>query len=92
MHRIVSIERQSDKSLSFTTKGDALLQEDVPINGDHILGKAFYAEKNLPVLGPLSFNLGSILSLGLYKVYGLLFKIKCKARKYLNLVFTSSAK
>jgi signal peptidase I len=89
MHRIVTKSKLPDNSLLLSTKGDALQQKDEPINGGHILGKAFHVEKNLPVLGPLSFNLDSILSLGLYKTYGLLFNIKCKARKYLNLVFTS---
>jgi hypothetical protein len=55
------------------------------------MGKAFYVEKSLPLLGPFSFNLDSILSSGLYRIYGLLFSLKCKTRNYLKLVFPSPA-
>ena len=92
MHRITSKEITPDSCLLFTTKGDAHQQEDLQISGNQILGKAFHVEKKLPLLGPFSLNLDSILSSGLYRIYGLIFSLKCKTRRYLKLVFTSSAK
>ena len=91
MHRIISKAKLPDESLLLTTKGDALLQEDMPISVDQILGKAFNVEKKLPLIGPLSFSLDSILSSVLYRIYGLLFSLKCKTRNYLKLVLTSPA-
>jgi len=91
MHRIISIRLQPDNRLLLTTKGDALLQKDEPINEDQVLGKAFYVEKSLPLLGPFSFNLDSILSSGLYRIYAILFSLKCKTRRYLKLFFPSTA-
>ena len=89
MHRIVSKTIQPDNSFSFTTKGYALLQKDVPINADQILGKAFYVEKSLPLLGTFSFNLDSILCSSLNRLFALVFSIKCKTRNYLKLIFCS---
>jgi signal peptidase I len=87
MHRIVAKTLLSDNSLLLTTKGDALLQKDMPISADQILGKAFYVEKNLPLLGPFSFNLDSILCSILNRIFALIFRIKCKTKNYLKLAF-----
>ena len=91
MHRIISKTILPNKKLLFTTKGDALLQEDEAISEDQILGKAFYVEKNLPLVGPFSLRLDSILSSAVYRIYALLFSIKCKTRNYLKLVLCSPA-
>ena len=92
MHRIISKTILDDKGLSFTTKGDALLQKDVPLSADQILGKAFYVEKSLPLLGPFSVNLDSKLCTGLNKVYAHLFSIKCNTRIYLKQVKSTLVK
>ena len=92
MHRIISKAIQDDKGLSFTTKGDALLQKDVPVSADQILGKAFHVEKSLPLVGSFSVNLESILFTGLNRIYALLFSIKCKTRNRLKLVYSSLVK
>ena len=91
MHRISSKTVLPDKSVSFITKGDALLLKDEPISADRILGKAFYVEKRLPLIGPLSFSLDSILSSTVYRIYGLLFSIKDKTKNYLKQVLCSPA-
>ena len=89
MHRIVSKAILDDKGLSFTTKGDALLQQDVPVSADQILGKAFHVEKNLPLVGPFSVNLDSILCTSLHRVHALLFSIKSNTRNRLKLIYSS---
>ena len=89
MHRIVSKRILPDNSLLLTTKGDALLQKDMPISADQILGKAFYVEKSLPLLGTFSINLDSILCSSLNRVYALLFLIKHKTSNRLKLVLGS---
>ncbi len=91
LHRIISKTVLPGNIITFRTKGDALLQKDEPIGADRLLGKAFKVEKKLPLIGPLSFSLDSILSSVLYRIYALLFSLKCKTRNYLKLVFTSPA-
>ena len=81
MHRIVSKARQPDNKISFTTKGDALLQNDEPISQDQVLGKAFYVEKDLPFVGHFSVNLNSGFCKSLSAVYGLYRKAR---HKFLN--------
>ena len=91
MHRIVSITILLDRRFLFMTKGDASLQKDEPINEDQVQGKAFYVEKILPLIGPVSVNLDSMLFDGLYRIYSQLFIIKCKTRNYLKFLFRSPA-
>jgi hypothetical protein len=81
MHRIISKTSRPDNKISFTTKGDALLQNDAPIRQEQILGKAFYVEKTLPLVGPLSVNLDSGFCKSLTAVYGLYKKAR---HKFLN--------
>jgi len=76
MHRIISKTRQPNNKISFTTKGDALLLKDDPISEDQVLGKAFYVEKNLPLVGPFSINLNSGFCKSLNVVYGLYRKAR----------------
>ena len=87
MHRIISKTLLAGNKLLLTTKGDALLQKDKPISANQILGKAFYVEKNLPLIGPLSFKLDSILCSSLNRIFALVFRIKCKTKNCLKLVF-----
>jgi signal peptidase I len=91
LHRIISKTVLPGNIITFRTKGDALLQKDEPIGADKLLGKAFYVEKSLPMFGPFSLNLDSMLSSGLYKIYAILISLKCKTRNYLKLVLTFPA-
>jgi signal peptidase I len=81
MHRIISKTRQPGNKISFTTKGDALLQNDEPISQGQVLGKAIYVEKTLPLIGALSVNLDSGFCKSLNAVYGLYRKAR---QKFLN--------
>ena len=81
LHRIISKTVLPGNIITFRTKGDALLQNDAPIRQEQILGKAFYVEKTLPLIGPLSVNLDSEFCKSLTAVYGLYRKAR---HKFLN--------
>ncbi len=78
LHRIIAKEIKPTSQTSFTTKGDALLQNDAPIAEHQILGKAFYVEKVLPLMGPIQLNLDSGFCKNLHSVLGFYKKLRLK--------------
>ena len=83
LHRIIAKEIKTNGKISFTTRGDALLQYDAPISEDQVLAKASYVEKVIPFIGPMQIDIDSGLSKSLTSIFGLYRRAR---HKFLNRV------
>ncbi len=78
LHRIITKEIKRNGKTTFTTKGDALVQHDVPIPEDQVMAKATYVEKVLPLVGPIQIDIDSGFCKSLNAIYGLYRKVRYK--------------
>lgn len=69
LHRITDKKTLPNGKLSFITKGDALLHKDIPVSEKHVLAKALYVEKAVPLLGTMTVRLDSTLSRHLFTFF-----------------------
>ena len=78
LHRITDKKISLKGEFSFITKGDALLQKDLPVSQKKILAKALYIEKVMPLFGTVTIKLDSNLCKYLYLFYGIYKNLRLK--------------
>jgi signal peptidase I len=69
LHRITDKKILPNGKLTFITKGDALLHNDIPVSEKQMLAKALYVEKVLPVFGTITIKLDSTLFRNIYTLF-----------------------